>query len=104
MECVRDKDCPDDKECVGGVSAPIWATAQGPTAGWLWSCLNCAAIFYRDANRGDAVGYYQGLADALESAGVLSDDKWIMQWDGTRLAKDAKRPRIEVTLTALDGD
>ena len=66
--------------------------------------LNCAAIFYRDANRGDAVGYYQGLADALESAGVLSNDKWIVQWDGSRLAKDAKRPRIEVTLTALDGD
>ncbi len=66
--------------------------------------LNCAAIFYRDANRGDAVGYYQGLADALESAGVLSNDKWIMQWDGSRLAKDAKRPRIEVTLTALVGE
>lgn len=66
--------------------------------------LNCAAIFYRDANRGDAVGYYQALADALESAGVLSDDKWIVQWDGSRLAKDAKRPRIEVTLTALDGE
>ncbi len=65
--------------------------------------LNCAAIFYRDALRGDAVGYYQGLADALESAGVLSDDKWITQWDGSRLRKDAKRSRIEVTLTALDG-
>lgn len=65
--------------------------------------LNCTAIFYRDANRGDAVGYYQGLADALESAGVLSDDKWIVQWDGSRLGKDAERPRIEVTLTALDG-
>ena len=78
-------------------------------ASTLYSCqplaqpLNCAAIFYRDANRGDAVGYYQGLADALESAGVLSDDKWIVQWDGSRLAKDSKRPRIEVTLTALDG-
>ena len=66
--------------------------------------LNCAAIFYRDALRGDAVGYYQGLADALESAGVLSDDKWIVQWDGSRLAKDAKRPRIEVTLRALTQD
>lgn len=66
--------------------------------------LNCAAIFYRDALRGDAVGYYQGLADALESAGVLSDDKWIIQWDGSRLAKDAKRPRIEVTLRALTQD
>lgn len=66
--------------------------------------LNCEATFYRDANRGDAVGYYQALADALESAGVLSDDKWIVQWDGSRLAKDTKRSRIEVTLRALTQD
>ena len=65
--------------------------------------LNCAAIFYRDALRGDAVGYYQALADALESAGIVANDKWIVQWDGSRLRKDAKRSRIEVTLTALDG-
>ena len=63
--------------------------------------LNCAAIFHRDANRGDAVGYYQGLADALEKAGIVADDKWIAQWDGSRLTKDANRPRIEVVLTAL---
>ena len=66
--------------------------------------LNCTAIFCRDADRGDAVGYYQGLADALEAAGVVADDKWIKQWDGSRLAKDAKRPRIEVTLTAISDD
>jgi len=32
---------------------------------------------------------------------VVADDKWIKQWDGSRLAKDAGRPRIEVTLTAI---
>jgi hypothetical protein len=63
--------------------------------------LNCCAIFYRDADRGDAVGYYQGLADALEAAGVVADDKWIKQWDGSRLAKDADWPRIDVVLTAI---
>lgn len=63
--------------------------------------LNCCAIFYREKDLGDAVGYYQGLADALEAAGVVADDKWIRQWDGSRLRKDAKRPRIEVTLRAL---
>ena len=63
--------------------------------------LNCSAIFHREKNIGDAVGYYQGLADALEAAGIVSDDKWITQWDGSRLAKDATRSRIEVTLTAI---
>lgn len=82
---------------------PQWSGCFTASRFCLAQPLNCCAIFYRDANRGDAVGYYQGLADALESAGVLSDDKWIVQWDGSRLAKDAERPRIEVTLTALDG-
>ena len=63
--------------------------------------LNCTAIFYREKNIGDAVGYYQGLADALEAAGIVANDKWIVQWDGSRLAKDADRARIEVTLTAI---
>lgn len=63
--------------------------------------LNCCAIFYREKDLGDAVGYYQGLADALEAAGVVTDDKWIVQWDGSRLRKDKQRPRIEVTLTAV---
>ena len=41
------------------------------------------------------------FADALEAAGIVSDDKWITQWDGSRLAKDADRSRIEVMLTAI---
>ncbi len=87
----------------------VWAQEKVIKGRWAWwldlqQPLNCAAIFYRDANRGDAVGYYQALADALEAAGIVSDDKWITQWDGSRLAKDADRPRIEVTLTALDGE
>ena len=63
--------------------------------------LNCCAIFYREKDLGDAVGYYQGLADALEAAGVVADDKWIKRWWGSDLAKDGMRPRIEVTLTAI---
>lgn len=61
--------------------------------------VNCAAVFYRDALRGDAVGFYQGLADLLEKAGIVEDDKWIVSWDGSRLRKDASRPRVELVLT-----
>lgn len=64
--------------------------------------LNCAATFYRDANRGDAVGYYQGLADLLAKRGVLLDDVWITQWDQSRLAKDALSPRVELILSLVD--
>lgn len=78
--------------------------------------VNCMAIFYRQKNIGDAVGFYQALADLLEicqdckqkkrkcqcyqfGARVLDDDKWIVSWDGSRLSKDKDNPRIEVLLT-----
>ena len=63
------------------------------------SPVNCAAIFYRDADRGDAVGFYQGLADVLEKSGIVENDKFIVSWDGSRLRKDAARPRVEVVMT-----
>jgi hypothetical protein len=60
--------------------------------------VNCRALFYRDALRGDPVGFYQGLADLLEHGGVVANDKWIVSWDGSRLLKDAERPRVELVL------
>lgn len=63
--------------------------------------MNCQAIFYRDALRGDAVGYYQALADTLQKFGLVKNDSLIEQWDGSRLLKDAKNPRIEVTLETI---
>ena len=66
--------------------------------------VNCAAIFYRDALRGDAVGFYQALADLLEKAGIVENDRFIVAWDGSRLCKDAARPRVELTLTRIEGE
>jgi len=63
--------------------------------------VNCAALFYRQADAGDACGFYQGLADWMEDVGILVDDVQVRQWDGARLRKDSKLPRIEVTLDEL---
>lgn len=63
--------------------------------------VNVRARVYRDAMRGDLIGYLQGLADALQEAGVVADDKWIEGWDGSRLDKDAERPRIELEIQEL---
>lgn len=75
--------------------------------------VNCRALFYRDASRGDAVGYYQGLADFLERygqikrdgrvlrAGLIYSDQQIVSWDGSRLLVDRERPRVEVELTIV---
>lgn len=67
----------------------------------ITALVNVKATFYRDADRGDAVGYYQALADALEKAGVLENDRQIVSWDGSRLAKDAKSPRVEVVIEEM---
>jgi hypothetical protein len=64
--------------------------------------VNVRAHFYRDALTGDAVGYYQALADVLQAACVVTDDKYIVSWDGSRLLKDAERPRVELVIT--DGE
>lgn len=65
--------------------------------------VNCRAVFYRDRNGpGDAVNYYQGLADLLQHFNVVEDDKWIKQWDGSRIRQDKENPRVEVWLTKLE--
>jgi Holliday junction resolvase RusA-like endonuclease len=64
--------------------------------------VNVRATFFRERAVADAVNLYQALADALERAGVVANDRLIVSWDGSRLDKDAKHPRIEVELTQLD--
>jgi hypothetical protein len=34
---------------------------------------------------------------------VVSDDRWIESWDGSRLLWDRERPRVEIELTAAEG-
>ena len=109
--------CPVCKQQIGGrplvLPSEAWEAWRDANLPWLrqaaakiGACplrvpVNCAAIFFRDAARGDAVGYYQGLADLLQEAGVVIDDRWIETWDGSRIQVDHDRPRTEVTLTWL---
>jgi len=72
---------------------------------WWRPPLTCPiavrAVFYRERNVGDLVNYMQALADALERAHVIENDRLIQSWDGSRLAKDAARPRIELEIVPL---
>lgn len=61
--------------------------------------VNVEAIFYREALVGDAVGFYQALADTLEKGGIVENDRLIVSWDGSRLLKDKDNPRVEVEIT-----
>lgn len=79
--------------------------------------VNVRAWFYRQTDVGDACGYYQALGDWLQEpvqskkdqtkwrrqgAGIIKDDRQIASWDGSRLLKDSKCPRIEVQIQILD--
>ena len=63
--------------------------------------VSVAAVFFRDRSVGDLVSYMQALADALEKASVITNDRLIVSWDGSRLAKDAQRPRVELVIVSL---
>lgn len=57
-----------------------------------------SAQFYRRGSfSGDLINYQQALADVMEGT-LLANDRWIMGWDGSRLAVDRHAPRIEVLM------
>lgn len=60
--------------------------------------VSMAATVYRDRAVGDLLNFLSAISDALERAGVVSDDKLIVSVDGSRLALDRKRPRVEIEL------
>ncbi len=66
--------------------------------------VNCRALVYRDRAIGDAVNFYQAIADVLEHADVVTNDRLIESWDGSRMFVDRHCPRVEIELTPLDGD
>jgi Holliday junction resolvase RusA-like endonuclease len=75
---------------------------------WYLPPLTCPvavkALFLRADNRPvDLVNAMQALADLLERAGVVENDRQIRAWDGSRLGVDRQHPRIELELTEVAG-
>jgi Holliday junction resolvase RusA-like endonuclease len=68
----------------------------------LTSPVAVRARVYRERAVGDLVNYLQAVADALEHAGVVANDRLIESWDGSRLALDKLDPRTEIELNMLD--
>jgi Holliday junction resolvase RusA-like endonuclease len=83
-----------------------WFRASKPQANLVHAQLrrtitepvHVRALFYLERCIGDINNYQAALADLLERAGILANDRQIVSWDGTRLLKDAKRPRIDVEI------
>lgn len=61
------------------------------------------AVFWREADRGDLFGFYQGVGDLLQAWGIISNDVLIRSTPGIEpLRKDAARPRVELFLTPIE--
>lgn len=81
---------------------------HAPPANQAWP-VTVRALVYRDRASGDLVGYLQAIGDALQGGHgknkipcVLTDDKQIQSWDGSRLLIDRANPRVEITIEPMD--
>jgi hypothetical protein len=66
---------------------------------------NINAQFYVDGwgKAADLIGLEQALADTLQAAGVVTNDKQFGGWDGSRKHEDhGTEPRTEITITPLE--
>jgi hypothetical protein len=65
---------------------------------------NIAAIYYVDpkGRAADKCGLDQGLYDALENSGIVSDDWYFRTDDGTRIVLDDPNPRVEISITPIE--
>lgn len=85
-------------ECVGikamlraaGVELPISAP------------IGVEALIYRDRNVGDLSNFLEAVGDMMQEAGIITDDKIIEDWDGSRRLIDRSNPRVEIYITILD--
>jgi Holliday junction resolvase RusA-like endonuclease len=65
--------------------------------------VNLAAVFEMTGNYpGDLSNLLEGIQDALQSAGVIANDRQIVSLDGTELFRNAEENRIEVELFGVN--
>lgn len=63
--------------------------------------VNLRALVYRDRAVGDLGNFLAAVCDALERAGVVTNDRLILGFDGSRLRIDRERPRVEIEISPL---
>lgn len=85
----------------GTAALQLQARSHG-LPGWVRGPVNLRARVYRERDTGDLGNYLAAVCDALQASGVVANDREILGFDGSRLLKDAKNPRVEITLTPLE--
>ncbi|WP_331299111.1 hypothetical protein PK1910_00995 [Veillonella parvula] len=63
----------------------------------------CRYYLQNRAHWPDLVGLLQATSDILQAAGVIDDDKYIVNYDGSMIAGiDKDRPRAEITIQPIN--
>ena len=67
--------------------------------------LHARFTFYLGARqKPDLSNLYEAPQDAMEDAGIIYNDYWIVSHDGSRRLRDNENSRIEIELTTLTSD
>jgi Holliday junction resolvase RusA-like endonuclease len=61
-----------------------------------------ALTVYRWRRVGDLDNFISAAGDLLQYAGVITNDRLIRSWDGSRLECDPTNPRVELLITPLE--
>lgn len=65
--------------------------------------VRCCYYLQNRAHWPDLVGLLQATSDILQAAGVIDDDKYIVNYDGSEIAGlDKDNPRAEITITPIN--
>jgi len=76
-----------------------WAWAYAP-----WAQLNVSYVVYKPRwNHSDCHNHEEALFDALEKSGLINNDCAIYKHSGERGEWTGGEPRVEVTLTPIEG-
>ena len=63
----------------------------------------CVNVWLQDARKPDLVNVLQGVGDMLEHFKLLTNDRLIESWNGSRICGiDRPNPRTEITITIMD--
>ena len=67
--------------------------------------VRCCYYLRNRAHWPDLVGLLQATSDILQAAGVIDNDKYIVNYDGSKIAGiDKDRPRAEITIQPVNDD
>jgi len=65
----------------------------------------CAVYYLASRSRWpDLVGLLQATGDILEEAGVITNDRNIVSWDGSRIAGVSPNPRAEIEIREVSDE